>query len=364
MNTYLTTIIAFLAASLMLYLVFGGADFGAGILEGVSNKRFRETQRDLTSRALGPVWEANHIWIILAIVIIFNSFPEIFRVLSTSLHIPLTIMLLGITMRGCSFTFRHYDVPEGSKRELYSWIFFTSSLITSIAQGAIVGALILGRIPAEFQLADIQAASQFSFYQLYVAPWFNPFCLTTGFFLSSLYTLVGSVFLSTEASENPALQRFLLKRVRVIVPLTMLLGAGVFLIGELSGLSLVSRFSESMISLVSMGLATFCVPLLAVSTNHRLYQNLRPETAAWRIWLWIARITSAAILCCVVSGLLGLQFPVVIATSPEPGIGLDLISTAAPLSTQKQLVIALICGSAFIFPTLAYLLKVFKSLKL
>ena len=97
----------FLGVSLLLYSLFAGADFGAGILEWFTGKNHRKEQQELITHAMGPVWEANHVWIILAVVILFNGFPRAYSQLSISFHIPLTIMLMGIILRGCAFTFRH-----------------------------------------------------------------------------------------------------------------------------------------------------------------------------------------------------------------------------------------------------------------
>src|SRR3982750_1491425 len=102
----LNLIITILGASFVLYALLGGADYGAGIIEAFSGRKGEQT----VSRALAPVWEANHVWLILAIVILFTGFPAVYSSISTVLHIPLMVVLVGIIFRGCAFTFRHYDV--------------------------------------------------------------------------------------------------------------------------------------------------------------------------------------------------------------------------------------------------------------
>ena len=89
-------IIVVLGIAILLYVLLGGADFGAGIVEWITGKKGIKT----ISQAIAPVWEANHIWIILAVVILFNGFPLVYTRLTTYLHIPLLIILIGIIIRG------------------------------------------------------------------------------------------------------------------------------------------------------------------------------------------------------------------------------------------------------------------------
>ena len=98
-------VVIFLWTSILLYLLLGGADFGAGIIELFSRKSERATTRKTMYEAIGPVWEANHMWLIIAIVILFVGFPIIYTTVSVYLHIPLVCMLLGIIARGTAFVF-------------------------------------------------------------------------------------------------------------------------------------------------------------------------------------------------------------------------------------------------------------------
>ena len=105
----LYVVLFFLIFSLYLYVVLGGADYGAGIVELFSSEENQKITKKTIYRVMGPVWEANHIWIIILVVILWVGFPEFYNVLVVYLHIPLTLVLLGITMRGVAFVFRHYD---------------------------------------------------------------------------------------------------------------------------------------------------------------------------------------------------------------------------------------------------------------
>src|SRR5438093_9605476 len=100
------TILIILWLSLIVYAVLGGADFGGGIWDFFAFGPQAERQRRLIGQALGPVWEANHVWLIFLIVGLFTAFPLAFGILSLALYLPFTIALLGIVLRGAAFAFR------------------------------------------------------------------------------------------------------------------------------------------------------------------------------------------------------------------------------------------------------------------
>jgi cytochrome bd ubiquinol oxidase subunit II len=296
---------------------------------------------------MGPVWEANHIWLILAVVIIFSAYPRFFQLISIRLHLPITILLIGIVFRGCSFTFRHYDVDSTSFNRTYSLVFFSSSIISVIFQGVILGALILGR----FSESDI------SFYDFYIRPWLNPFCILVGLFMCCLDALLAAVFLSSEARDVPHLRTELTKRIRQLLLITVVTGFLVLLVGELSGISLGSRFINNKLSMLCLAVATLCIPIIIIAQSRLLVASLDSEV----FYLWLARIGVAVLVGAVASGLLSLQFPVIVTSSLSYGDALTLTTDIAPVATQRALVFALLGGSLFIFPSLIYLFKVFKT---
>src|SRR6195952_439882 len=142
----LYVVIGFLWISILLYLLFGGADFGAGIIELFTTKKNREQTSKTMYRAIGPIWEANHMWLIIAIVILFVGFPVIYTTISVHLHIPLAIMLLGIIARGTAFAFRNYDAVIDDMQKIYNKIFVYSSFITPLFLGIIAGSAVSGAI--------------------------------------------------------------------------------------------------------------------------------------------------------------------------------------------------------------------------
>src|SRR5215208_5282639 len=133
----LTIIIIILGVSFILYALLGGADFGAGIIETFAGTKGEKT----ISKAMAPVWEANHVWLILAVVILFTAFPAVYSSLSLVLHIPLMVVLIGIIFRGTAFTFRHYDIIHDSSHKYYTILFKLSSFITPVFLGIVLGAM-------------------------------------------------------------------------------------------------------------------------------------------------------------------------------------------------------------------------------
>src|ERR1700761_1010133 len=142
----LTVVILFLWASTLLYLLLGGADFGAGILELLSPTREKMLTRRLAFKAIGPIWEANHMWLVITIVILFVGFPAVYTTVSTYLYIPLLLLLLGIIARGTALSFRANDAIRDDLQRLYSRIFVAASLLAPLLMGIIAGSLFGGYI--------------------------------------------------------------------------------------------------------------------------------------------------------------------------------------------------------------------------
>lgn len=326
-------LISFVA--LIFYIIFGGADYGAGILEFFKPNKIRKIDSEIEhiiTKAIGPVWEANHIWLILIIVILFNGFPELFVTLSTFLHIPLVAILLGIVLRGVAFTFRHYDIFEGSPKTLYTRIFSISSLWTSLWLGITAGAVILGRI-------DPTASHV---YDLYIHPWFNIFCLSVGIFVASLFTYLASSFLIGETDnqliKNYFRQRSLIANIAVIIS-----GGAVFLTAQYEGFFLMKEFFYNSFSISMMILATI------FWSCQEIYRK--------RLTFLLRRILVVGQVTFILLGFCFVQAPTIISTTTGP---LTMTNTAAPEATLIQLVVALLVGLLLIIPSLLYLFWIFK----
>ena len=322
----------FLAVSILFYCIFGGADFGGGMLEAFAGTARREEQRKVIAHAIGPVWEANHVWLILAVVILFTGFPKAYSVLSVTFHIPLTLMLIGIVLRGCAFTFRHYDAVHDGSQRYYSAIFIASSFLTPLMLGVVAGGMLLGA----------SSPPEAGFYASFVRPWANLFCFAVGVFTCVLFAFLAAVYLVGE-TQDAEIKRIFARRALVLNALAILVGIAVFAAAELEGLPLARLFAERRLSLGSMiGATVILLPL---------WLAVRRDAAH------AARILVAAQVGLVLVGWYRLQYPIIINSSTTP---LTIYTAAAPEPTLRYLLYALVAGSVIIFPALFYLLKIFK----
>lgn len=323
----------FLAVSLIFYAILGGADFGAGIIEMTSSRGFRSKHKDLVTRAMGPVWEANHVWLILAIVIVFTGFPAVFRQLSISYHIPLTLLLLGITVRGCAFTFRHYDaIHDDRSQRLYTVLFVSSSAMTPVLLGMVAASAPAGIAPADHTAG---------WAAVYLWPWFNWYAFATGILTAVLFGYIAAVYLAGEANEGD--YNDIVRKVWWFGGLSIIAGGLVFLAAEMHDISLFSRFIAHPVAISCVAGATaMFVPLVYFLERRSI---------------WGARVTISVQVAAVVIGWLALSFPNIIVTDTHT---LGIYNASAPDATLKQLLIALCVGSVLIFPALGYLFYVFK----
>jgi len=326
-------LVSFIAASLLLYVLLGGSDFGAGIIELLPAGRLREAQKEVINRAMGPVWEANHMWLILLVVILFMGFPTIFTTLMIALHIPMLALLVGIVVRGSAFVFRHYDaVQEPKTQRIYTWLFGLSSLWSAFWLGIIAASLNRGIIdPAS---RDVWAA--------WFAPWWGVYPLAVGAFVACIYAFLASIYLVGE-TEEPELKRRFVRLAAWCNGLVVLAGGVVFAasLGERDNLP--AAFLRDPLKLAIVGLATLFFVVLWVFVAKRRTM--------------LTRIVASGQVALILIGWYVLYAPNALITAQGP---LSFYDEAAPPATLRQLVLALLIGSVFIFPSLFYLFRVFK----
>jgi cytochrome d ubiquinol oxidase subunit II len=149
-----TAVAVVLLLAVVAYAVFGGADFGAGFWDLIAGGPERgEHPRNTIEHSIGPVWEANHVWLIFIFVILWTSFPEAYASITLTLFVPLTIAALGIVLRGASFAFRKGVVTVGTRR-IFGAAFAASSVLVPYCMGAIAGGIASGRVPAGGKAGD------------------------------------------------------------------------------------------------------------------------------------------------------------------------------------------------------------------
>src|SRR5438128_1299795 len=160
-------------AGIVAYALLAGADFGGGVWDLFASGPRRKQQRLAIQRAMGPVWEANHVWLILVLVVLFTCFPRGYAALGIALFIPFHLALLGIMLRGASFVFRSYQSRQkNAAADTSAWgiVFGVASIISPILLGIAFGAVTEGAIRVfddhvVFMRDDV---------------WLSPYCLANG----------------------------------------------------------------------------------------------------------------------------------------------------------------------------------------
>jgi len=329
-------VLIFLGLSLVFYALFGGADLGAGIMELFLSKDTREDERALISHAMAPVWEANHVWLILAVVIIFMGFPRVYTEGSTYLHLPLMAVLVGIVARGCAFTFRYYDTSRAYRRT-YTRIFAYSSLWTAFFLGVLGGSSVAGLIHPDAK----------TYGELFLDPWLNPFCISLGLFTACFCTMLAAIFLVGE-SDDIELTRTLRRKAKITLLVTSTIAPLPLFMADIMNRPLFSMIVEHRPSLIFAALAVILVPCVWISLNRSI----------WTTW---ARALSVLLVSSIILSWFMTQYPTAFFYAPEAQQKtLSFQDAAAPEATLRVLVGGLVVGSLFIFPALAYLFRIFK----
>ena len=322
---------AILALSLNAYVLFGGADFGGGVWDLLASGPRRGRQREVIAHAIGPIWEANHVWLILAIVLTFSCFPPVYARLGTVLHIPLTLMLVGIVLRGSAFTFRTYDSRHDAAQRRWGRIFASASLITPVLLGVSIGAVASGQVGRTLQG---------TFTEQFVTPWLTPFAFSVGLLTLTLFAFLAAVFLTLESKDRELCEDF---RRRA-------LGAGV---AVFFASALVLVLSSDAAPLVRNGLtrSPWALPLhLATGVSAVVVL-----VALWYRQYRLARLAVGLQVSLIFWGWPLAQYPFLLP--PD----FTIANTAAPESTLRLTLVVLAVGGAFLLPSLWYLFRVFKT---
>ena len=183
---------AMLWTGVTAYAVFGGADFGAGFWSLVAGGGEEGTRaRALVDWAIGPVWEANHVWLIFVLVVLWTGFSSAFESIFSTLFIPLSLAALGIVLRGSGFAF-HKTARRLKGRRAAERVFGLSSVLTPFFLGTVVGAVASGRVPVGNATGDP------------VTSWLNPVSLVIGALFVATSTYLAAVFLVSDARRAGA----------------------------------------------------------------------------------------------------------------------------------------------------------------
>ena len=313
---------------LIAYALFGGADFGAGTWDlFAGGTRRGQRQRDLIEHSIGPVWEANHVWLIFVLVVLWTAFSGAFAALASTLYIPLTLAAFGMIARGTAFTFRKSITTLGMRRFLGA-SFALSSLITPYFLGAVVGGVASGRVPPGIAAGDV------------ITSWVNPTSALGGVLCVLVCAYLAAVFLCADARREG--QEDLAEQFR-----TRALGtAAVTGVVGLGGIFVL----RSDAPLLFDGLTGRGLPVIALS----VVAGLAALALLARRRYVIARITSAVAVTAILLGWAVAQYPYILP--PE----VTIEDAARGRATLTAMLVVLVVGSVILVPALVYLYVLFQ----
>lgn len=324
---------AVILVALIVYTLTGGADFGGGVWDLFATGPRKLEQRRRIAHAIAPIWEANHVWLIVVVVLMFVCFPPAFSAISIALHVPITVMLFGVVLRGAAFVFRAYD-PAHDDEATGPWrlVFAVASTVTPIMLGIILGAVASGAF--QFEPGSAQVVTDF------VSEWAAAFPVLVGLYALALCALLAAVYLIHDTADAPALQEDFRRR------------------------ALAAALSTGPLAFATLGVARLGAPHVydtLVASTFALPIHVGTGVAACGaiIALWTRRygLARALVVAQTVGIFLGFgaaQWPFVVAP------GLTFADAASPDSVLWGVLGVLGAGGALLLPAFVWLYRVFK----
>jgi cytochrome bd ubiquinol oxidase subunit II len=308
------------------YVVLGGADFGAGFWDLTAGGPERGAPvRAMIKRAMSPVWEANHVWLIFVLVMLWTAFPEAFGSITSTLAIPLFLGALGIVLRGGAFALKGEAATIAEARALGA-TFALSSVLVPFFLGTAAGAIAAGEVPVGNAEGEAWGS------------WTGPLPILTGVLAVATGTHLAAVFLGADSERAGRPELVAAFRARA-------LGSGVVTGGlAIAGLAVVSSDAPALYDGLVSGAGLACVIGSAVA-------GLVTLVLEWRKRFELARYTAAAAVGAIVAGWAFAQEPYLL----PPGLTVE--EAAAPDATLEALLVAAAVGMALLIPALAWLFR-------
>jgi cytochrome d ubiquinol oxidase subunit II len=303
-----------------LYAVFGGADFGGGLWDLVAGDAEKGARpRALIQRSLTPVWEANHVWLIFILVVLWTAFPEAFGAVMSTLYVPLALAAVGIVLRGAGFAFRK-PIESLQARRAMGAAFAISSVLTPFFMGTVVGAVAAGNVPAD---GNGDAFSS----------WIAPLPLLVGALFVASGAYLAAVFLIADAREADLERYFAHRALAAAIVAGALAIAGIFALHD-EARYLYDRLTDQALPLViASGLCGLGV--LAMLLRGARGPALRP--------------LSVSAVVAVIWGWGVAQFPYLLPTS------LKITQSAAPDPTLDAVLVVFAAAVVVVLPALGLL---------
>ncbi|MDQ1653373.1 MAG: cytochrome bd ubiquinol oxidase subunit [Cryptosporangiaceae bacterium] len=310
------------------YALFGGADFGAGVWDlFAGGTRRGADQRRLIERSLGPVWEANHVWLIFVLVVLWTAVPLGFASIASTLYVPLTLAGFGMIARGSAFAFRH-SVPGLPLQRALGAAFAFSSVVTPFFLGTIAGAVASGRVPPGIAAGNV------------VTSWLNPVSILGGILAVGTCAYLAAVFLCGDAERagEPVLAaQFRLRAIAAALVTGVIALAGIAV--------LASGAPRLFDGLTGRGLPAVAVSAAAGIASIALLVRRR---------FGYARIAAALAVAAILWGWALAQYPYLLTPS------LTIAEAAAARATLTALLGSLLVGAAILVPSLWFLYRLFQ----
>ena len=324
-------ILLVIGVGLTLYILFGGADFGGGVWDLLARGPAHERERELIAEAIGPVWEANHVWLIFVVTTLFAAFPPAFAALGVALYVPFSIAIAGIVFRGAAFAFRQYG-EGGAWQRRWTRVFGIASLVTPVVLGMAGAALASERIRIDAS-GEVHAG-------LWSA-WTGPLSIAAGALALVMCAYLAAVFLTAEAGlrgDEELADHFRRRAVASALVAGALAAAGLVVVA-IDAPQLWAGMRQDGWPLVVLSAAGGSVSLLLIVRR-------RDRSA---------RVAAAVAVGSVVVGWGVAQWPFLIA--PD----LTAADAAAPVSALRPIAVGLLVGGALLIPSLVLLFRVFKA---
>ena len=318
-----TTIAAVLMLAITAYAVFGGADFGAGFWDLIAGGAKRgEAPRDVIDHSIGPVWEANHVWLIFVFVVLWTAFPDAYASIMLTCYVPLSIAAFGIVLRGASFAFRK-TVFRTRDRRNFGAAFASSSVIVPFCMGTVAGAVASGRVPAGGEAGDPWDS------------WINPTSILGGVLAVAVVAYLAAVYLVYDArrvSNDEMVQYFRIRAIAAAVVAGVVAFVGIFVL-------------DADATYVFHGLTSRALPLVILSAVCGIASLVLLTRDAHRG----ARIVAIGAVASVMIGWGVAQWEYILPTS------LTISDAAAPSGTLQALLVATIMFALVVVPGFALL---------
>ncbi|NUR59964.1 MAG: cytochrome d ubiquinol oxidase subunit II [Catenulispora sp.] len=323
--TAVNLLLAVIICALAAYALLAGADFGAGVWDLLARGRRADRERRLIAHALGPVWEANHVWLIFVIVATFSGFPTAFGLIARGLELPLAFALAGIVLRGAAYVYRAYGEGAAGPDTLWSRVFAVASSVTPFMLGVSGAALATGKVTADSGP---------------LAPFDSAFTIVSGVFAVIVTAFLAAVYLCHDAgtdADTEDLVPVFRRKALAAATLAGLVSLALLPLLYQDAPTVAHRFTERSIPFVVLAAACGFGSIAVI----------------WKRRYVLARATAATAVIAVLLGWAAAQYPdlaVGAATARD---------SAAGAANLHALLIAMAFGMTVILPAFFLLLKVF-----